>query len=764
MLINKAISNLFSGVSQQPISTRLTNYAEVQENGYSTVIDGLKKRPNTNFIKELVNANTNVDSFVHFIDRDDNEKYVLLITNEDIKVYDLDGNQMTVNAPNGFSYLGSGSPYLDFCATTIADYTIITNKNKVVEMGDVSPSNPTNICYICVKTNIANIQYRAIIDGVLSFYISTAGEDSISITYNLAQEIIANLGGGYTITVANNTIKIVKAVGTFSETEVSDGWGDQAIVCLNNGVSTVTDLPVYMDSDFIVKVKGLSEGKTDDYYVKFSNGWIETRLDGLKDSFKNSTMPHKLVRTALNTFEFNTIEYDDRLSGDDESNPEPSFVGRTINDVFFHRDRLGFLSDESVILSRGASYFNFFRQSIATAVLDTDPIDVGVSGTNVNILKHATSFNNVLLLFSNNTQYQLTTSNNQPLTPKTISINPTTKYKSDNIAKPVGIGQDVYFSVSKGNYTGFMEYFITPGTFSSEAAEVTQHVPKYVPKDVYKILGSSEYDILIALNKITKNELFIYKFLWQGTEKAQTSWSVWKLKEDEEILGGEIIKNLMYLVIKKSNKIFLQYIDLQANYKTDHLDYPVLLDNLTKVVGVYDSNSNTTSFSLPYSSDADYVIIKENGQTLTISNKVKANDQDVLYVVGNYNNFNYYVGNTYVLRYVLSELILKDEKNVSIYEYKLKLKNMKVHYSNTGYFKIQVTPAHRETYEYVFTGNSIGVNALLGSVNLDSSFFSVPLMCGSQDLKIEIINDKFIPCSLQSIEWNTKSSGNFQRR
>nr|DAL93610.1 MAG TPA: stabilization protein [Caudoviricetes sp.] len=31
--------------------------------------------------------------------------------------------------------------------------------------------------------------------------------------------------------------------------------------------------------------------------------------------------------------------------GDDDSNPYPSFVGSNINDIFFYRNRLGFISE-----------------------------------------------------------------------------------------------------------------------------------------------------------------------------------------------------------------------------------------------------------------------------------------------------------------------------------------------------------------------------------------------------------------------------------
>ena len=53
-LVSKSIPNLINGISQQPPALRLETQGEVQENGLSDVVDGLKKRPPTQFIKTLM--------------------------------------------------------------------------------------------------------------------------------------------------------------------------------------------------------------------------------------------------------------------------------------------------------------------------------------------------------------------------------------------------------------------------------------------------------------------------------------------------------------------------------------------------------------------------------------------------------------------------------------------------------------------------------------------------------------------------------------
>jgi hypothetical protein len=50
-------------------------------------------------------------------------------------------------------------------------------------------------------------------------------------------------------------------------------------------------------------------------------------------------------------FSVSNITWSGRTKGDTLSSPDPSFVGRTLNDIFFHKNRLGFLSGENVVLS-----------------------------------------------------------------------------------------------------------------------------------------------------------------------------------------------------------------------------------------------------------------------------------------------------------------------------------------------------------------------------------------------------------------------------
>jgi hypothetical protein len=112
-LVSKNIPNLINGVSQQPAALRLESQGEVQENGFSDVVDGLKKRPPTKFLKQLkcistsaTNSSTNLNNrsdyvnlsgletaFFHTYKRSDDEQYHVIITSlKKVHVYDIAGN------------------------------------------------------------------------------------------------------------------------------------------------------------------------------------------------------------------------------------------------------------------------------------------------------------------------------------------------------------------------------------------------------------------------------------------------------------------------------------------------------------------------------------------------------------------------------------------------------------------------------------------------------------------------------------------------
>jgi len=135
-LISSTIPNLINGVSQQPPALRLASQAEEVINCMPSPVEGLKKRPPMEHIAKIFagSAGTN-RPFTTIVDRDGTIQYLIFIQDGDIKVFGLDGSSKTVNKPNGTDYLdisNSADPSERFRVASVADYTFITNREKVV--------------------------------------------------------------------------------------------------------------------------------------------------------------------------------------------------------------------------------------------------------------------------------------------------------------------------------------------------------------------------------------------------------------------------------------------------------------------------------------------------------------------------------------------------------------------------------------------------------------------------------------------------------
>ena len=138
-------------------------------------------------------------------------------------------------------------------------------------------------------------------------------------------------------------------------------------------VSSLATLPAAGSNNNAIYKVSNTAATEDDFYVK-SDGttWNETVKPGIPIGLNNTTLPHKLTRSSANTFTFSAITYDDRLVGDEVTNPNPGFIGKKINYTFFANNRLGFLAGDNVILSQPAKGENFFNFFVNSAQVQTD--------------------------------------------------------------------------------------------------------------------------------------------------------------------------------------------------------------------------------------------------------------------------------------------------------------------------------------------------------------------------------------------------------
>ena len=259
-------------------------------------------------------------------------------------------------------------------------------------------------------------------------------------------------------------------------------------------MGSLKDLPSNGKEGFVVRVSGDTAKGQDDYFVKLRTTdtgsdtvWKETVGPSSLKGLDATTLPHKLVREANGTFTFSPVDWVERKAGNDDTNPFPSFANYdetaypagqySINDIFFYKNRLCLLSDENLICSASGDFFTFFNQTVLT-VLDDAPIDVAVSNNAVSILKYAVPFNNSLILFSDLTQFRVTSVD--IFSASTISVNVSTQFEASLNSRPAAAGKYVFFPTLRGIWSGVREYFVESDNDTNDAADITAHVPEYI--------------------------------------------------------------------------------------------------------------------------------------------------------------------------------------------------------------------------------------------------------------------------------------------
>lgn len=669
-LISSVIPSLFNGVSQQPAPLRHTSQGELQENFYSSIATGLRKRPPTNHIAKL-RAVASADVHIHLINRDATERYIVIVHNGDLEVFDLaTGAAKTITFPDGKSYLTVDKPREDFALMTVADYTFVVNKTVITAMSAITSA-----------------------------------------------------------------------------------------ATLTGTVQRFSDLPTTgLVTGQVYKIQGDNTNQFDDYYVVRSaaNVWVETIAPSTQTGFNALSMPHRLTRNADGTFTFAKLTWDNRLVGSDTSNPIPSFIGRSLSGIYFHRNRLGFISDENIIMSRSGEYFNFWAQSV-TAVLDTDPIDVATAHTKVSNLNYVLPFNKALLMFSDQTQFQIT--GGDILTPKTANSEVVTEFESSSICEPASLGNSLFFAVERGEATGVREYFIDDTTISNDASDVTAHVPSYLPKRVFNLAASSNDNVVFALTLEERNAVYVYKLYWDATEKVQSAWFKFTFSSGDVILDCGLITNTVYFVIQRADGIYLESMSLQEAAMDTGLSFQVYLDRKVSLTGTYSSVTGKTTWTLPYPESAHMSVILGPLFTSGAGSRLNATQatSTTITAKGDYSAHPCIVGRNYTARYRFSEQYVRDGNKVAMTGGVLKMRRMHLTYSNSGQFTIEVTPKARETYSYPFTGISMGtLQALIGTPTITSGTFTFPVRTSNLGVTIDIVNDSYLPSTFQSAEWDAE--------
>lgn len=818
-LISTSIPNLINGISQQNAVQRNVGQAETQTNFSSNIIEGLTKRPPTEFVANLLSSTAFPNNAaVHWINRDSANQYVAVFTNGTVKVFNLDGVEKTVTiGTGGASYLATTTPINDLAFTNIADYTFVANKTKTITETSATTAAKVQEYISYVKSSQYGRQYSVTLnhstwsypievlfqmptgndaatdsgfrdtekiahillygtasshwsssaDGIGFKTIRTDTGATLSTSQGLAN--YSGITGTFTHTQYGNTIYGTCSSGTFA-VETTDGFGNQAMYAVKDAIQDFTDLPYDAKPGMILQITGEEGDTLSDYYVEFkANGvWSECVGPGVKLGLDNATMPYALINNNNNTFSFTQQTYTNRASGDDVTNSAPSFVGKKVSNLTFFQNRLGIISDQNLVLSENASYYNFYATT-GTDVLDTDPIDIAAAGTTVNKLYNSIDFNEQLLLFSAEAQYILESSGDS-VTPTTAVLTKTSTFSHATKVSPVSAGKYVYFAQNRNDKTAITEYFADDDTLTNDGIDVTIGVSSLIPGNAYKIVSNNIEDTMVvlchdtldgtnntaytpssAVTATNASTLNIYKYFWDSNKKVQSAWSTWSLSNCQ-IISAEAYDSYLYVLVNENTNTKLLKIDLR-NPDFSTLSHNIHVDFRTATLsGTYSSSTDLTTFTLPYSLNQTLKAVDAtNGSNLTIDSSSSGTTQKIK---GNHTSAVF--GSTYLSEYKFSTPYVREDGGsgtISVTSGRYQIRQVSVDYQNSGFFQAVVTQEGRNNVTYEFNGTIINsASAIIGQPNITSGTYNIPIQSRNTHYTCTLKSDSHLPVHFVSAE------------
>lgn len=703
-----------------------------------------------------------------------------------------------------------------FRALTIADSTLVLNTEKTVAMAATTGTsvNPAR-GFVFVRQPDGMLtgtpcQYHVTIRYLLAGVLTTKTFDFVGgaalqrTDLDIAEGLRALIDADADLvaTRVGSVIRIVTAATGGADqvraVEVKDSRGDTLMTGIGSGtangqffqiiINKFTDLPRIMDDDIIVAVTGDPERDKDDYYVRFVGNdtgnlvgghWEESyragyNLDaGILTTLDATTMPYELSRLqddATGTvtgvpnsiyFDVSPIDWDERLVGDELSNPEPSFVGERIQDLFFHRGRLGFLAADNVILSEAGEIFNFWRSTVLDLV-DTDPIDVNAGSRDVTTFVNAVGTGDGLLVSSDRSQFQLL--GDPTLTPASAQLVLVRSFELLGQARPADAGRGAIFAQYDGQFSNLLEFALLRDDSTYRVDELTVAAPRYLPGRAAQI----EHSTLTGLTAVRLDDdasvLHVHQTFYDDAEnRLQSAPHRWTFAPGTSIRGMGFIEAELLLVVERDDGWYLESMltnseTLEGGRHIVHLDRRADQDQLTVA---YDGGTDTTTITAPWDLNAAatiQVVDAESGLLVPITGQ----GDDYVEVHGDLSGTDLYLGEQYTMDIGLSEPVLQAQSArggiVALTGRPLDVHRLYLYVATTAFLRVVVEPDLRSSSAEEFSAAGLGTGLLLeGELNVFTGDADFAIIAQSTEADVSVENDTPFPSFIQSGRWEILS-------
>jgi len=797
--VTQRIPSFLGGVSKQPDDKKIPGQLREAINSYADPTYGLSKRPGTKWIANLSSTvNEYQNSKWFFINRSSTEKYVGVIYGSDIKIWNVLDPAATVTVTNnGSGYLSYGSSTAkdSLQVLTVQDKTIVVNNTKTVA---TEPPDASFVAKSKCTLRLLSVEYGAEyyvkVGSAAAYTFTTKNTEDGSLNHTTntkvlnATDVLDQIYNNLPLPAGVSKYKYkgsIELEGTSTFTiEVRGGVSGEALIAFQDEITVFPEAPAESREGRVLQVNN-TPNKEDTYYIKFfaDNGvdgkgiWEETRSPSVSSGLTAASMPHELINSALNTFTFQPISWEPRLVGDDTSNEHPSFVGKSIQQAFFHNNRLGFLTDDNVSMSQAGEFYNFYHASALTLV-DSDPVDLSCSSLRPAVLHAVLPAAQGLVLFSTGQQF-LMYSDDGILTPTKTVIRTISNYENDPLIDPVDVGTNMVFLSKSPGYTRIYGMLTRGQQENPDVTDIGRIVSEWVPDTVTDLIASPQNSFM-AMYGTSMDYVYFYRTYTVGEERVMQTWFNWKLQGNTQFIAVD--SDDLYIVTYQSGQYTLSKANLtqtpdDAILRADSGQVVQLcLDQYANPTNItYDSVAKVNRCYLPYKdiSGLDPQIIiadpTNTGESGYTSVTVRGSDGTGPYfefIGDDYTSdpTKVYLGFKYNFDVHLPTFYFQVAQNNSDYTANLTISRVKVSVglsSNVG-FKVQ-SLGNPEWYDVqsvqdadYYLANDVPLN--------EQTVYTLPIHQRNSNFTLRVFSDSPFPISLTSLMWEGNYSPRFYRR
>ena len=417
-------------------------------------------------------------------------------------------------------------------------------------------------------------------DGELRLWSSTTGvEQNVDITA-LGDYLDAAPSGIPNVTVPAyeqfEIFPLEKGVVILNKRKVTARSSDTSPAATVEEVTSFADLPDAGDSGTVYHILNTPIAE-DDYYVEWNgSAYVETIEPEITYKLDPSTLPHGLAYTGVDEWTAGPLTYTERQSGNDKTNPFPSFVGLTINSVFAYMNRFGFIAGSNVVMSQPLTPVNdipgqvqpldFFAVSAFT-VSEADPVDISVASVRDVVLYSQQASRQGIVLFGGAEQFLLY-STDQIISPSTAMVRSLSTWEMNFVIPPVELDSEFFFVSGRAplnEHARLIKMTVRGMEEDPICTDVSKPVSDWIPSKVFQLEASTQEQFISIVEK-DSSQIYFYRYFKDAGELVMKAWFKWQYESGTKVIYHTVVNSNLYIILKTpDNKVSANFTQLTAN-------------------------------------------------------------------------------------------------------------------------------------------------------------------------------------------------------